>query len=135
MEVLAILAILTLIGLIIYSIFAINAYSIIKYDYKPFQLSNFTIIAVPCFISIILYWHLEPESGGYVNYKDLNHIVLYLLCVGSYIFVSVSIFKRTKNIIIALYSTSLLLLGSILVAFILIGFIIVAISGGKKGKK
>jgi hypothetical protein len=135
MEVITILVVLTIIGLIIYSIFAVNAYCIVKYNYKPLQIKNLIIIAVPCFISIILFWHLEPENGGYVNYKDLNHIVLYLLVLGSSIFVSTLIFKHTKNILIALYSTLLLLIGSIIIAFILIGLIITAISGGKKKKQ
>ena len=135
MEVLAIIAILTFLGIIIYSIPTINAYSLSRYDYKPFQIGNLAIIAVPCFISIVIFWSLEPNNGGYVDYKDLNHLVLYLLVLGSCMIVGISIYNHTKNILISVYSAFLIFVGSILIVFMVILFILEISSRSQNRKR
>jgi hypothetical protein len=121
--------ILTLIGLIIFSIIPINVYSKSKYDYKPFTIGNYAIIAIPSWISIILVWYLKHGPGKYVNYKYLYYIVILLIVLVSCIVVGKSILKQTRNMIIALYSPGVLLLLSMVVAFIFILVLVVVLIG------
>jgi hypothetical protein len=135
MEVLAILALLLITGLVIYSIPAINTYSYLKFDYKPFQLKNLMIIAIPSIIFVFLFMILDDKKVGYENYIDLNHIVLYIFIISSCVVVGVSIFNHTNSILITVYATCLLLVGSIFIAFIVIFAVLNAMGKSYKKKK
>jgi hypothetical protein len=134
-ESLIVIAILMIIGLIIFSAFAISEYSVSNYDYEPFQILNLAILTIPCLVSIIMLYEFEHNSIGHADYKDLNHIVLYLFMIVSCVIVCGLIYSHTKNIIIALYSTILLFIGAIFIAIIIIWAILAAVSKWERNKK
>jgi hypothetical protein len=134
MEALALLIVLLFIGLIIYSVSAINKFSEDKYNYDPFNLINLSIILIP---SLICFFWIGFEQFGdhIINYKDLNHIVLYIFLSGACIIVVAIIFSNTHNIIIAIYSTIIMLIGAMLIAGILLLMVLKVVSQFSEKKK
>jgi hypothetical protein len=138
MEAIALLIGLLIIGLIIYSVPAINKFSEVNYGYDPFNYINLLIISIPCVICLLwlgIEYNDAGTNGKVINYKDLNHIVLYTFLAGSCILVFALIFSNTHNIIISLYSTIIILIGSILIAAIVFLVVLKVVSKISEKKK
>jgi hypothetical protein len=120
---LSVLGILCFIGLLYLSLVTINEHYGSKINYKPFNIDNFIIIAIPCFISIILLALIDDwvnHTKINIDYKDLNHIVLYIFVTIACAIVCMLIYSKTRSIVIAVYSTVLIFIGAVFVALIII---------------
>lgn len=120
MTVLAIIAGLILLAILVILIFAIDEYSEIKYDYKPFSIENTCLMIIPPALALSSVLFYDKQLPWQHNLHNLNIIILLILAMISFILIFIRI-VISANLWIVLYSSIVMFIATlIIVDFVLL---------------
>lgn len=131
MTVLAILGAFFFIAIIVWSIDAIDEYSENKYDFRPFSIKNTALMLIPPVLLLLTHFFIKEGASWQDNLHDLNIIVLIILALISFLGIFIYIAKNS-NFYIALYSSTLQVIGAVIIIAVSVILFFLFSGGGEK---